>query len=187
MVFNNTKLRAFDFSQKAIKYLNEELGNHRFHDQSAINVISYEKIKPLKREFNQFDHLTKTAKDELELLETKAHLYHFIKKPKPWINYNYSIHSQILYKIAKIISLDIYALKCNTNLWRRLRRHIPLLFKFYYNCKKYGPNKNFYRDAVEHVNQILLNKKYLINNKNRLLKVLENVEHNYRDKLKADA
>lgn len=187
LLINNQLLKKIDHTKKTVSFLKEEHGNHKRHDQSAINVVSFGKIKTISNEWNQYSVLTKSIEEELALLENKKYIYHFFMNPKPWGVYRNSFHAEILYKIAEIINLNLKELKTIKSTIAKLRYQFPNIFKIYNIIFfKLGLKQGDYKKILRDTDDLIKGKISRKKNKKRKRIILEKIGQAYQSKIDAN-
>jgi lipopolysaccharide biosynthesis glycosyltransferase len=129
LVMDNRALLKMNFSKKCVHFLQENSGNYKFWDQSAINVICYNQIKSLDRAWNYLNTLQKSAQADYDLVMKGNYIYHFLQRPKPWQKFSNTIHTQLLYKLAELSGLELMELKKRESQLFRLKWRYPKVYK----------------------------------------------------------
>jgi len=88
LVIDLDKWREFEVSEKVVTYLRENPDHACFWDQSALNVVLYERWKILPREWNT---PAWWADKRIEDCAVEAPVLHFVGPDKPWI-YGHHTH-----------------------------------------------------------------------------------------------
>jgi len=81
LLMNLNKWREFEVSEKVITYLRENPKHCCFWDQSALNVVLYQRWKMLPREWNT---PAWWADQKIEDCTIEAPVLHFVGPAKPW-------------------------------------------------------------------------------------------------------
>jgi lipopolysaccharide biosynthesis glycosyltransferase len=131
LIMNNKVLKEMNFANKCLDFFDDNRGYHQFRDQSAINVVFYNKIKVLDRSWNQLNTLQQSAIEDFNLLRKGGYIYHFLQRPKPWQKFSNSIHAQLLYKLAEISGLELTELKKRPNQMIQLKWSYPMIYKIF--------------------------------------------------------
>jgi lipopolysaccharide biosynthesis glycosyltransferase len=180
LVMDNEKLIQEGFVEKNLDYLDAELGNYKFHDQSSINVICAGNIFTLDRSYNQLNTIGNGFKFDLEIAKANDCIYHFLQRPKPWQKYRRTVFSQIMYTIAHVSGLELRKLSSFKNLVERGKHRYPVLLHYislafghltrrskygaeivneqFANIKKENEQLNRHRDEVENILQLVVTK-----------------------------
>lgn len=177
LVMNHDLLNGMDFTKKCLNYLEAEIGNYTFHDQSAINVVCHGKVKTLDRKWNQLNSLNREFALHLNLLKSQGFIYHFLERPKPWQKYMGDIFALTFYSIAAHSGLKLSKLNSIKNNVIKAKYKFPSLFivftklsglvskkkrkfsntniKWLKNVKKYQKKKKIYnREILKTLNDI---------------------------------
>ena len=135
LLLNNTKLREIEFPSRCIEFLETQIGNYKWHDQSAINVLLHGKIQKLPRKWNYLNTLTQSPKDELRVFMDSNHIYHFLQRPKPWQKYLCTLHGEMFYALAKASGLNLNRLNLPENKYEYYKWRYPRLMWAIYLLK----------------------------------------------------
>lgn len=180
LVMDNEKLAQNGFVEKNLEYLDTELGNYKFHDQSSINVICAGNVFTLDRSYNQLNTIGDNFELDLEIARANNCIYHFLQRPKPWQRYRRTVFSQIMYTIADVSGLELKKLNSFKNLVERVKYSYPVLLhnislalghltrrskygaeivnEQFANIKKENKQLNRQRDEVEILLQLVVTK-----------------------------
>lgn len=131
LLLDLARLRSYDFTEKAIRYLQENHGYYSWHDQSAVNVVLSSQIKELPQRFNYQNRLF-IASPCKKMLDGKGYIYHFLERPKPWQRYSGEPHCQIFYKVMRLIGIELAMLKTMRNRAERIKWLMPRFTSYLY-------------------------------------------------------
>lgn len=127
LVMSRSGLQAISFAERSLQYLQDELGNYKFWDQSAINVVCHKVIKPLDRSFNYLNTISKSFTEELLIARGGGYIYHYLQRPKPWQRYGNKLHTIMLYKLAELSGLELVELDKPGNKFEKFKYEFPFL------------------------------------------------------------
>jgi lipopolysaccharide biosynthesis glycosyltransferase len=185
LVMDNEKLAKSGFVEKNLEYLDAELGNYKFWDQSSINVICAGNIFTLDRSYNQLNTIGNSFKFDLEIAKVNDCIYHFLQRPKPWQKYRRTVFSQIMYTIADVSGLKLKELNSFKNTVERAKYKYPILLHnislaFGYPIRR---SKNDTEIVNEQFANIKENNKHLNKHRNEVEGVLQLIVTRYLEKI----
>lgn len=149
LLLNNEALLEMNFMQKCFQFLETNRGHYRWYDQSAINVICFNKIKVLEGSFNTLSVALNTVEKEIIQLNQAGYIYHFILSPKPFIRYSNTLHAQRVKVLLKSSNHEFKALNSWSNCLVKFKHKYLMLYKIYnaiiclFSKKKYSSKKKF--------------------------------------------
>ena len=107
MIINLDYWRRQRISKKIIKYLKDYPEACKFHEQSAMNVILYNKFKLLNQNWNVQSNNFKSYENFQKLYNYKIN-YHFTTSFKPWLYYYDSPPNRLFYALLEEVNYRIY-------------------------------------------------------------------------------
>lgn len=150
ILFDIKKCLRNNFSQKCIKWINENKENIVFPDQDAINAVSDNKILRINNTYNK-----QLTLDNYHEFDGDAHIAHFLSGIKPWMwKYPRNIDNLYVSFMPSILSRIITHIKHDLSQLKHFCFHIkykaPLIngkivaqYKYYiFNVCVFTQNKN---------------------------------------------
>jgi len=185
LLLNNEALLKMNFMQKCLQFLETNRGHYRWYDQSAINVICFNKIKVLEGSFNTLSVALNTIKKEIVQLNQVGYIYHFILSPKPFIRYSNTLHAQWVKNLLHSSNYEFKTLNTWSNRLVEFKHKYLMLYKIYNAIiclfsKKSTAQK---RSLNNHINEIETENKALKTHKKETHMILNQLKIKYKDKL----
>jgi lipopolysaccharide biosynthesis glycosyltransferase len=127
LLMDNQGLREVGFTRSCIDYLTKHVGNYKWHDQSAINVVLVGKILQLPRKWNYLNSLIETPEDECNQLQQDSYIFHYLQRPKPWKKYVGSLHAAMFYKLSSVSGLKLHYFDSAANAYEYFKWKFPII------------------------------------------------------------
>lgn len=140
LLMNLKKLREEQFTDKSLEFLYSNNGNYLWHDQSAINVVLYEKILKLDQSWNFFNTLFYDNLN-IDFVYRNDYIYHFLQRPKPWQKYSGDPHAQFFYSLMKIANYSMPELHGFKNTIEKIKWLSPQATYWYFRLRAIIFNK----------------------------------------------
>ena len=185
MLMELTSLKKTRFTTNTLRYLKEDFGSYKFHDQSAINVIFYDKIKNLSSEWNYQTVLSlRSYQKDVKIFSEKNKILHFIQKPKPWQKYSGRIPQKVFYHLAQISNYNLNNLNSIENFKEKFKWKLPRVFLIIYHLIFwFFPLKRKHRKIIlNELNSISRYKRDF--SKHQMVGLLNRIEKRYYSKCK---
>ena len=189
LLLNNEALLEMNFMEKCFQFLETNIGHYRWYDQSAINVVCFNKIKVLEGSFNTLSVALNTIKKEIVQLNQAGYIYHFILSPKPFIRYSNTVHAQWVKALLHSSNYEFKTLNTWSNRLVKFKHKYLMLYKIYnaIMClfsKKSTAQK---RSLHNHINEIETENKALKTHKKEIHMILNQLKIKFKDKLNVTA